>query len=63
MFGPGTLIMSVSAFLELKEKQCHNAPLSPFAMIIGLGTTNLFLDIRLIFILSKINSVPMSHGE
>ena len=48
--------------LELKEKQCLEAPLSPFAMSGsgGNGTNELLVD-KLGFNLSKINFVPKSQ--
>ena len=62
MSGPLAVSRCFRRCLELKEKQCLEAPLSPFAMSGsgGNGTNELLID-KLGLNLSKINCVPKSQ--
>ena len=62
MFGPGTGLTLIRKFCVFSAKQWWEVPMSPFAIIVELGTTKLFVDIRLHLVLLKINFVPMSHS-
>ena len=63
MLGPGTCVTLARSFCLFNEIQWQGAPLSPLAIIVGGGTTQLFIDKEFALVLSKKNFVLMSHRE